>query len=413
METETVSSHLATKPREVGRAVPSAPRRFRLHSICAVFVNSIGALGTARPTFWLSCHLGNRPLRRLLQWPGPVALLALGILSGLWPAVAAEPAGKEELLRNVVQSVIRRGYDDLADKSHKFAVSAEDLNKTSTEERLESMRQSWKEALLAARRIQWLQSGPIADREYLAAFYYSKVLPFRMEEILNSSRPIDDAYVGQFGPNARGMFAIEYLLFRPGKPSAPASARRNQYLLVLAHDLESKAAQIAKDWAATGEPEAAAKFVAAGQQSVGLLVNQISQFIEQTAEQRLNFVLALPPPISSQLDRIEGGRSHISQQSAVEALKGVQRLYRGSDGNGIEGYLKRLNAPLAERLAKQFEATVNAAETIGSPLEQAAVDNRLALQRAYETTRALEILLKTDLTSALGVTLTFTSNDGD
>ncbi len=49
------------KPCEVGRAVSSAPRRFRLHSICAVFVNSIGALGTARPTFWLSFRLGNRP----------------------------------------------------------------------------------------------------------------------------------------------------------------------------------------------------------------------------------------------------------------------------------------------------------------------------------------------------------------
>src|SRR6266699_2930765 len=58
----TLTSHLATKPHKVGRAVPSAPRRFRRHSICAVFVNSIGALGTARPTFWLSFHSGNRPL---------------------------------------------------------------------------------------------------------------------------------------------------------------------------------------------------------------------------------------------------------------------------------------------------------------------------------------------------------------
>src|SRR5213082_3424693 len=57
------------KPRERVREAdvrfPSAPRRFRLHSICAVFVNSIGALGNrtsaSPPTFWLSFHLGNRP----------------------------------------------------------------------------------------------------------------------------------------------------------------------------------------------------------------------------------------------------------------------------------------------------------------------------------------------------------------
>src|SRR6266566_10118405 len=73
------------KPREVGRAVPSAPRRFRLHSICAAFVNSIGALGTARPTFWLFFHLGNRPsgfaLARFLQ---SLELNALFLKGYLW-----------------------------------------------------------------------------------------------------------------------------------------------------------------------------------------------------------------------------------------------------------------------------------------------------------------------------------------
>jgi len=47
------------------------------------------------------------------------------------------------------------------------------------------------------------------------------------------------------------------------------------------------------------------------------------------------------------------------------------------------------------------------------PLEEAAVKDRAAIEAAYEKARALEITLKVDVVSALGVTLTFSSNDGD
>src|SRR5437879_9745245 len=53
-------------PAKVGRAVLSAPRPFKMHSNSSAFVNSIGALGTARPTFRLSFHLRNTLLPRLL-----------------------------------------------------------------------------------------------------------------------------------------------------------------------------------------------------------------------------------------------------------------------------------------------------------------------------------------------------------
>ena len=53
------------------------------------------------------------------------------------------------------------------------------------------------------------------------------------------------------------------------------------------------------------------------------------------------------------------------------------------------------------------------AQALGGPLEEAVVEKRPLLEKAYEQVRALEILFKVDVVSALGVTLTFSSGDGD
>jgi len=365
---------------------------------------------------------------RELRLAAAVALLLLAHGTAL-PQAAPQPVTKEAALRSVVRDVIAPGYQQLAAKCHVLTEAAEALQRAREPEALEKVRHAWVGALLAAREMQWLQSGPIADRESLASFYYSKVLPFRMETVLSSAREIDDSFIAEFGATARGMFALEYLLFE-GKgnelnhtnaPAAPASAassasewaRRNGYILALARDLEARANDLAKDWTAPGEQGAAGKFIAGGQQSLSLLVNELAQFTEQVAEQRLNFILVLPQPISRQLGRIEGSGSGTSQESLVALLEGARKLYREADGSGLEGYVKHLNGPLAERLETQLEAAIGASQAIGAPLEQAVVAHRPSVQSAYDKARALEILFKVDLASALGVTLTFSSNDGD
>jgi predicted lipoprotein len=388
----------------------------------------------------LRAYLKNRKCPSLVAAGVPPAAtffrdalrLALLILAGgnaLAQSASAPSVTKDVLLRNIVRDVIVPGYQELAAKSHALTVALEDFGKAPSQDSLEQARKAWVAALLASRQIQWLQTGPIADREYIASFCYAKVLPARMDEVLSSSRAIDDSYLGELGATAKGMFALEYLLFgRRANPAAatnaaPASVlelftraeapRRRQYVLALARDLEAKARQLAQDWTASGDQSAAAKFVAGGQDSLNRVVNHLAQLIEQVAEQRLNFVLQLQPPVSRQFDRIEGSPSGTSSQSAAALLQGAQKLYRGAAGEGLEAYLKHLNAPLAERSQGMFETAIAAVQATGAPLEDVVPDNRATVDNAYQKTRALEVLCKTDLASALGVTITFTSGDGD
>ena len=52
-------------------------------------------------------------------------------------------------------------------------------------------------------------------------------------------------------------------------------------------------------------------------------------------------------------------------------------------------------------------------QALGAPLERVVTTNRPALAVAAAVTKVLERSLKVDVASALGVTLTFQTGDGD
>lgn len=350
-----------------------------------------------------------------------IAQIALAWFVARENAVAQSPATapsgtRDAALQSILKDTILPGYQDLAAKCHDLSDALESGLTNSSTEHLDLCRKAWIATALSARRIQWLQNGPIADREYLSSFYFSKVMPERIDSVLTSSRAIDPAYIAEFGANARGLFAVEHLIFAahnapnvPADSAAAPSTRRVQYALLLARDLEAKSKDLLSDWSVAGDKAAAGRFLAGGQQSLGSVVNQLAQFLEKVAEDRINFILLLPQPVSKQFARIEGSASGSTQLSALAMLQSAQSVYQ----RGLEGCVRHVNAPVADRVRGQFETAVAALQNIAAPLETAATGNRPALQNAYEKTRALEVAFKVDVASALGVTLTFTSGDGD
>ncbi len=367
-------------------------------------------------------------LRNWRRIAGLAFVAFVGQNASLQPA-NAQSVARDALLRDVVRNVIASDYQELAGKCRALTASAEQLVQVPAPESLEKIRQAWVAAVLASRRVQWLQTGPIADREYLSTFYYSKLLPVRIEGVLNSPRPIDDAYIAELGAAAKGLFTLEYLLFEPraespakdAKNSSPDSKtffgtnvqRRCQFVLALAGDVQKKAEKVAQDWAGATPGDPAARFVEGGQQTLNTLVNQMAKIVEDLAENHLNFVLQLPAPIMRQLDRIEGARSRTSLSQLAAILRGVHQLYRGGEGLGIDDSLRELNRAVEARVEQQFQKALSALEAIELPLEEAVTDRKESVQRAYQAVHDLEILFKTDLASALGVTITISSNDGD
>jgi hypothetical protein len=346
------------------------------------------------------------------------------LLSG----VSAQTVTREAVLRDLARQVIAAGYQDLAANCQALTNAAGQLAETPDQVALGRARQAWAAVAVAANHVRCFQAGPLVEREYAATFYYVRISPPAINGLLQQTNAIDLPQVPQLDGNAKGLFALEYLLFGhkgfPGldKPDAPlvlerlsgnGSESRRAYLVVLTRDLEAKATQLAQDWSSPGDEGAAAKFVKAGQASVNLLVNQLAHSLEDAQQNHLNFVLVLPQPLARQMYRIEGSPSGTSLQDAVAYLEGVQRFQRGIGGLGLADMLKQANAPLAKRVEDALVEALAATKTIGEPLEQAVQDKRDTVQNACNKIHALEILFKVDLASALGVTISFTSGDGD
>ena len=365
------------------------------------------------------------------RWNGWVAISISWLLAV--QCLAAQPARKEKngsreaMLRDLAQKVIAAGYTRLATQCRSLADDIEKFNASPDQAALDRARQDWLAAFEAADSLRCFQTGPVTDRQFGPTFYYWQAIPNRIEGIVkNPSQTIDQALLDSAGATVQGLYAMEYLLFdrRGGQPTEPpdsaraldllsATPRRREYLLTVARDVAEKARVLSGDWSATGPQSAAEKFAAGGQATVNLLVNQLTQSLENTMQNHLSFILTLPAPLDRQLFRVKGPRSGSSLQSVVVALEGLDKFYRGENGLGLRDSVNHLNPALATRVQEKLAATIAATRAIGEPLERAAADKPAAIQNAVDQAHELEVLFKVDLASALGVTITFTSGDGD
>ena len=372
--------------------------------------------------------MNNYSLQHWRQLAGLVSVIFAGAFVS-WQSAMAQPVAKDAMLGGIVRNVIVPGYQELAAKCRALTVAAEELAKNPNSESLEKVRQAWLAAQLASRQVQWLQTGPIADYEYLSTFYYGKVLPNRIEDVLSSSNALDDSYLAELGIIAKNMFTMEHLLFEKrtevlakepqtsvldlNKLFGTNVQRHCQYLLVVARNVETKADKVSGDWGRTNRQDAAAKFTTGGQTTLNSLMNQAAKIVETVAEGHLDFALHLRSPIAPQLDRIEGARSGTSVPQLLAILRGTHQMYRGGEGLGLDDYVRGLNPALETRVEQQFQKALSALQAIEPPFEVALTDRKESVQLAFEAAHGLEILLKVDLASALGVTITFSSNDGD
>jgi uncharacterized protein len=352
----------------------------------------------------------------------PAALLALTVAHRSVSAddkTRAPAVSKTAALDNIAQKVLLPAYAELASRSGDFAAAADALTTAPDVAALKRAQQAWKDVLLAWRRIQPFVHGPVADLGVYGRIQFWPSRRQSVDRVLRAPRPIDDTYIQELGANAVGLSALELMLFDTRQDDAarvaaftgPAGERQRRYLRALAQELVKQTRLVESAW--QGPAGFAARFGSGGQQHLNLLVNDMLTAIETGAQGRLRLAIdkRTGPRVSSEL--VEGGLSGTSQEGLLALLLGARAMYSGGDGMGLDDYLRQLKSPTARRVDVQFQKAIEAVQAIDGPLEQATGAREQAVNQAHEECRALEILLKVEVASALGVTLTFKSTDGD
>jgi predicted lipoprotein len=274
--------------------------------------------------------------------------------------------------------------------------------------KLEDARSTFQHALLAWKRASVFRSGPLVQSNALlrAAFWPARTPA--IDEVLAATRAIDERVIEELGADVKGLFGLEYLLFAAA--NGGDSEQRARYAKSVCANVVGYAERAAR---LLGDGERFAhEFAGAGQESVNVLVAQLVETIEALVG-RIERVMRLDAAGVLRAADVEGYFSASSLEIASELVKGTEQLYLGAGGGGLSDLVLQIVPPLDLRLKAAFVEAAKQLGSVGGPFERVVKYDRPALVEASAALRSLERTMKIELRSALGVTLTFPSLDGD
>jgi len=231
---------------------------------------------------------------------------------------------------------------------------------------------------------------------------------------------------------AKGLPAIDYLLFGAGADNAAIvalyttdakAANRKTYLATLSAEVKTRATAILDSWNGSYK----ATFLAADGTDVGSSLGQLVNQLVYDYEIVKNYEIGIPAGTQSMgtpfPQKVQAYYSKISLQLTLLHLQAIENLYEGKslqgDGLGLDDYLVKVNAkysdgkPLNDVIKAQFAAAEAKLQALTDPLSANIQNNNTDVAAAYTELQKLTVLLKTDMTSSLGILITFGDNDGD
>jgi uncharacterized protein len=347
------------------------------------------------------------------------ARVALALSAGLETTACRRPPGRDVVLGALVREVVVPETRAVAVASARLDAAGGVLAATPSETTLASARDAWRGALTAWKQAQCFRNGPLVETNALVRCTFWPARPAAIEAALAATTAIDDAFVSNLGVDARGLYALEYLLYpseldavsAAARFAGDAGARRRSLTAALGRGVAKYADTVAT---ALGDGRVfGARFGQDAQLNLSTLVNQLSATIENLSTHRLEPLLALAPDRAPKPSDVEGFYSGISHEIARAVLAGSEELYRGGASGGL-GVLVRATAPaIADRVEQRYADALRAVTLLKAPLEYLRQTDRAALVTAAAAVKALELAIKVDVASALGVTITFQAGDGD
>jgi predicted lipoprotein len=264
-----------------------------------------------------------------------------------------------------------------------------------------------------------VRSGPLQETAALlrAAFWPSR--PRAIDAALASDEPLDDSFVSELGADVKGLHALEYLLFPAGLAPAAAvahfeggpGARRRSLCAAYARAVANHAGAGER---ALGAPAAFAERFASGEgESLAIVVGELITVLETLAVERLDLVVRLDLSRRLSPEAFEGGPSRTSHELAVAQFRTSEQLYRGRGGGGVADLVTARAPGVSERVEQRWDTAVASVGALTAPLEELVKRDRPRVVAAVSALKLLEIVLKVDVASALGLTLSFPGGDGD
>lgn len=355
----------------------------------------------------------NSRRRFLLQGSSAIALAAVGL------GACKRHVTRAQVLRSIAEGVALPAMRALSEVDARLLRAIDALPAVLSVQSVGAAREALSTALLAWERAYVFRVGPLVESN---AFLRARFWPVRkssFHDLLLGDAPIDPAHVAQLGVDLKGLFALERLFWervpREGGGEVFLFELRPERARVLASSL-AKDAQRRSDEASAllGDGKKFVERFAGGrQESVALLVNQLVESSEAIVTDRFERVLGLHRNDRLRPGELLGDFSRSTTKLTLSALHGLSSVYLGAREDGLCSLVQQTAPAIDAHVRSALSQALKETAALGAPLAELVVHDAPKIERARERVKALELALKVELPSALGVTLSIAAGDGD
>lgn len=332
------------------------------------------------------------------------------------------------MLQNYADNLILPAYGELQIKIDSLSSKASAFTSNPTLSNLTSTQNAWIDTYLAWQSANAYNIGP-AGEEGLTKGLIEEIGTFPISESkMQNAISMGTYNLNDFNRDARGLLAIEYLLFsltddNQAIVSGFESSIRKQLLNDLIANVRTRVSNVYSQW--NGGYRAA--FINNNGTDVGsstsIFYNEFVRSFEAIKNFKVRLPLGLTPgQMQAEPTKVEAYYSGLSVRMFKAHMDAIERIWygqnrAGNDGVGFEEYLRTVTG--GEAL---IASTVSQLALVKSSMAAVPEIPRFSFQVVNSpesaTTFHTELqkhtrFFKSDMSSLLGITITFSSGDGD
>ncbi|MDB0037877.1 imelysin family protein [bacterium] len=345
-----------------------------------------------------------------------VATLSIAV-SCKKPGNEENPFDKESLLKNISDNLVAPSLWLLESIMGQLDSNFTTFETNPTEANLEVLRNSWKDAYLTWQTVKPFDLGPIRTYGFKAATGTYPSDTVKIEGNI-STGTYNLASAGNI--DAVGLHSLDFLLHRSNALSFFISdANYMTYTGDVIAKLKSETTTVANAWTSYA-PTFKASTGTETTSGFSELVNEFNRDYELAKVAKLGIPMGKQSLGIQMPEYFEARNSAISRDLLRQSILTLQQYYNGNafatgqSGVGFDDYLIHLDrAALSETINSNFSAILTKIDSFSGSMEEEMNSNPQGLDKLYTLMQGQVIWLKTDMTAAFGVLITYQDNDGD
>jgi uncharacterized protein len=364
-------------------------------------------------------------------------VFGIAALSGLVFIACKKPKTQEDekfdrglMLKNYAENIIIPSYKDAQSSVNQLITSIDAFTANTTLQNLENAQNAWVNAYGEWQYANPFNVGPAAE-DGLNKSMFEEVSTFPVSETKINDAVINGVYsFSDFNRDARGFLAIEYLLFGAITETNDdvlnlfaTQTHRKIYLKECAKNIKSKIDNVVNKWTTSFIND----FIKNNSTDVGSSTSQLYNEFLKSFEVNKNFKIELPMGLrvgqtQAEPQLVEAYYSGKSLHFLKIHLKSIENIYygktkSGTDGLGFKDYLETVTGgkDLVASTLLQWKNVINSLNAIPTTqsLSELIINNPQPIEDFRVELQKHTRFFKSDMSSLLGIAITYSSGDGD